>query len=54
MDKIPFKWKKIEEDTYRAKVFGGWLVKSEQAYGLVFVKDERFDWEIKHEPAEVQ
>lgn len=50
-----FQWKQIDEDTWRAKVIGGWLVKEAHWYtdneipiiSLVYVPDEFHSWELE-------
>ncbi len=53
--KIPFKWEAIEETTARAKVIGGWILRSRDvdecnsAYtvlSMVFVPDPKHEWEV--------
>lgn len=64
--KIPFSWKKIwqsggcEIATYRAKVFGGWLIWQDRFHSfdaeinneaalsdtMIFVSDPKHEWEI--------
>lgn len=50
--KIPFDWIKIDNETYRAKVIGGWLVCistlsiNGNSESLVFVSDPEHKWEV--------
>jgi len=49
---IPFGWERISLGTWRAKVFGGWIVKSVEHGGkdcsesMVFIKDVLHRWEV--------
>jgi len=49
--KIEFKWERISLGTFRAKVFGGWIVTcvehSESDESLVFIPDPEHKWQIK-------
>ena len=64
---LEFKWEQIEVGTYRAKVWGGWLVRTSKsstvrstraghnvAHGvaMVFVPDKHHDWKIKERSKE--
>jgi len=42
--KIEFEWEYISIQAFRAKVFGGWVVKSQEA--MVFVPDVNHEWQF--------
>ena len=53
--KLRFKYEQIDSVTYRAKVPGGWLIKSEDPtwkpdqsvqVNLIFISDPNHEWEI--------
>jgi hypothetical protein len=51
--KIEWLWERLDKDTYRAKVIGGWIVKSgwtpeerEVDLSMIFVPDRDHEWVI--------
>lgn len=62
--KIQWHWEKLDENTYRAKVIGGWLVshvpftpsssKSAPSNTAVFIPDKDHQWLIVEPPVETQ
>ena len=46
--KIPFDWELIVHGTLRAKVIGGWVLRSFDS--LVFIPDAHHSWEISDLP----
>ena len=52
MPKIEWQWEKLDESTSRAKVIGGWVIKSEYSIGksqattLQFIADRNHEWRI--------
>ncbi len=53
--KIPFKWEKISAEAIRSKVFGGWVIYTDERDDetgnpvgacMVFVPDPNHEWEI--------
>jgi hypothetical protein len=49
-------WEKIDEETSRLAVFGGWLMKFEFKKGthIVKVDDKDHDWQVVHPQPEVK
>jgi len=47
---MEFEWVQIAANTYRAKVFGGWIVQSDDTSGnaLCFIPDREHIWVVKH------
>lgn len=43
--KIPFKWEKIDNYHYRAKVMGGWIFQCGDSF--LFIPDPNHEWEIE-------
>ncbi len=45
-----FHWEKLSEDTYRAKTYGGWMVKSikNTNIAMIFIPDEKHQWLISN------
>lgn len=47
---IEFKWECLDEFTDRAKVIGGWIVRSQWGFhsqAMVFINDPHHSWKIK-------
>jgi len=48
---IPFKREELDGETYRAKVYNGWLIQSYQCYDngstLAFISDINHVWEVE-------
>lgn len=50
--KIEWQWEKLDDATWRAKVIGGWLVKSEYCLGktpattMAYVIDRDHEWHV--------
>jgi hypothetical protein len=42
---IKFKWERLDGDTFRAKVIGGWIVQSMDTGAMVFLSDPEHLWE---------
>ena len=53
---MEWEWEKLDADTYRARVFSGWLVQALdetlKAQSMCFVPDPCHEWEIGEENAE--
>ena len=51
--KIPFEWEAlVSGETFRAKVFGGWIITDGdggKAIGMAFIPDPKHEWEISEE-----
>ena len=46
--KTKFEWVQIKgTKTFRAKVIGGWLVCTPSMKSVVFVPDEKYQWEVE-------
>lgn len=51
--KIKFKYEKVKDSTYRAAVFGGWILVSvggivgDPKESMVFIPDPNHEWEIE-------
>ena len=51
---IEFEMEKIDDGIFRAKVFGGWIVKSSRdvynavSESMVFIPDPKHEWEMRH------
>ena len=48
--KIEFKWEPIgQSDTWRAKVFGGWVLLRSDTDGdcMIFIPDPNHEWQIE-------
>jgi len=49
---IPFAWVGLGEGTYRAKVFGGWIVEhyaTADHTSMVFIPDPHHQWRLKED-----
>lgn len=58
--KIEWLWERLDEATWRAKVIGGWLVKTEYAEGklvatsMTFIPDRDHEWAIAIPKPDIQ
>jgi len=46
---MPFEWEEIGNFTHRAKVIGGWIVRStwsDTAESMVFIADKDLEWRV--------
>ena len=45
---MKFEWEELTDTTWRAKVIGGWIVRTTSCSGIamVFIPDPKHSWEI--------
>jgi hypothetical protein len=42
--KFEFEWERLDSDTFRARVIGGWILRYEES--IVFIQDRDHQWSV--------